>query len=229
MPPELSVLVSLSTTGLGLPPPHTHINSLMCVLCVTSALQDVRRGRPAIREEEVDPLFRRRHGHYILRCAQRLRPGPGRGWRDGEDGAAGSLQWHVHLHPWWTFLARCYKAFNMSSYNCAIRFSLQLIECSNPKWLEPFDPNYLNRLCVKCVNMPRCGHLHLKCWTIAPSGGKLGKMTPVNFSAKRAANFEIIGMISFKKSASRLVKLAAPPPPKSYCTYTYKSLVLRLM
>lgn len=40
-------------------------------------LQDVRRGGPALREKEVDPLFRGGDGHHLLRRAERVRPGPG--------------------------------------------------------------------------------------------------------------------------------------------------------
>ena len=37
--------------------------------------QVVRRERPAVGAEEVDPLLRGRDGHHLLRGPQRLRPG----------------------------------------------------------------------------------------------------------------------------------------------------------
>ena len=44
--------------------------------------QDVWRGRPAVREEEVDPLFRGSDGHHLLRGAVGVRPRAGRGRGD---------------------------------------------------------------------------------------------------------------------------------------------------
>lgn len=63
---------------LSLPVHPKHFS--FCLVCE----QDVWRGRPEVREKEVDPLFRGCDLHHLLRSSQRIRHGAGRGRRSGE-------------------------------------------------------------------------------------------------------------------------------------------------
>ena len=46
-------------------------------------MKNAGRWRSAVGEEKVDTLLRGRHGHHILRGAQRIRSGSCRGRRNG--------------------------------------------------------------------------------------------------------------------------------------------------
>lgn len=81
-------------------------------------LQNVRCGRTTLRAKEVDPLFWGSHSHYLLRGAERLRPGPGWGRGDGEK------KKHTHTPQ-------------PPSHLCTFRRSRQLLAsyCTSPPWL----------------------------------------------------------------------------------------------
>ncbi|XP_045435517.1 guanine nucleotide-binding protein G(t) subunit alpha-1 isoform X1 [Pipistrellus kuhlii] len=68
------------------------------VLLQGPQLPDVRRGRPALRAQEVDPLLRGRDLHHLHRGAERLRHGAG-GGRRGEPHAREPAPVQQHLQP----------------------------------------------------------------------------------------------------------------------------------
>ena len=80
----VTLLLSLP---LGLLNTACTVYAKVCVstcLLIISSFQNVWCRRPAVWEEEVDPLLWGCDGHHLLRGPQRLRPGAGRGRGDGE-------------------------------------------------------------------------------------------------------------------------------------------------
>lgn len=98
----------------------TELSSLPhCLFCFfVFFLQNVRCGRTTLRAKEVDPLFWGSHSHYLLRGAERLRPGLGWGRGDGEK----KNKTHTPQPP---------------SHLCTFLCSRQLLAsyCTSPPWL----------------------------------------------------------------------------------------------
>lgn len=70
--------------------------------------QNVRCGWPALREEEMDSLFRGCHSYYLLRSTEWLRLGAGWGWGDG---ALASMFLLSFIHTWAKLISAFFRHF----------------------------------------------------------------------------------------------------------------------